>query len=94
MYKVTHVKVLKDYRLDLTFSDGNRGIADLSDLAGSGVFAIWNDYDEFRKVKIGDTGELVWSDQIDLCPDSLYLRVTGKHPEEIFPNLKREMTHA
>jgi len=94
MYRITHVKALENYRLDLTFSDGTRGTVDLSDLAGSGVFSIWSDYHEFRRVKIGDTGELIWRDQIDLCPDSLYLRVTGKRPEEIFPKLKHEMIHA
>ena len=40
------------------------------------------------KVKIGETGELIWSEQVDLCPDALYLRLTGKKPEDIFPSLK------
>lgn len=94
MYKITNVEVLEEYRISLTFSDGIQGTVDLSALAGSGVFALWNDYGEFRKVKIADTGELVWSDQVDLCPDSLYLQVTGKKPEDVFPNLKHELVHA
>ena len=94
MRKITDVRALDGYRLDLTFKDGTRGTVDVSDLAGRGVFALWNDYDEFRKVKIGDTGELIWSDRIDLCPDSLYLRVTGKKPEDIFPRLKHELVDA
>ena len=94
MYRITHAEVLEEYRLSLTFSDGVQGIVDLSSLVGSGVFALWNDYGEFRKVRIGDTGELVWSDQVDLCPDALYLQVTGKDPNDIFPGLKHEMAHA
>ena len=94
MYRITHAEVLEEYRLSLTFSDGVQGIVDLSSLVGSGVFALWNDYSEFRKVRIGDTGELVWSDQVDLCPDALYLQVTGKDPNDIFPGLKHEMAHA
>jgi len=94
MHRIVHTKALENYRLDLTFGDGTRGIIDVSDLAGNGLFALWNDYEEFRQVKIGDTGELVWSDQVDLCPDSLYLRLTGKNPEEVFPSLKRELAHA
>ena len=74
----------------LTFEDGTRGVADLHELVGSGVFALWNDYGAFQNVKIGDSGELVWSDMVDLCPDSLYLQVTGKSPEDVFPSLKRE----
>lgn len=91
MNKITHVKALEKYRLELTFGDGTHGVVDLSDLAGSGVFALWNDYAQFRQVRIGDTGELVWSDQVDLCPDSLYLRLTGKTPEDIFPSLQHEL---
>ncbi len=94
MHRIIHVKALQGYRLDVTFSDEIRGIVDLSDLVGKGVFALWNDYDQFTNVRIGDTGELVWSNQVDLCPDALYLRITGKHPEDIFPNLKGELAHA
>jgi hypothetical protein len=86
--------VRNDYRLDLTFADGVCGTVDLSDLAGRGVFALWNDYAEFQKVQIGERGELTWGNQLDLCPDSLYLRATGKNPGDIFPLLKCEPTRA
>ena len=94
MHKINNVKVLEHYQLELKFDDGTRGVVDLSDLAGDGIFSRWEDYEEFRKVKIGNTGELVWGDKIDLCPDSLYLEVTGKKPEDIFPNLKRKLVYA
>jgi len=94
MHKIVKAKPTENYRLDLTFDDGVRGIVDLSDLVGRGVFALWNDYGEFQKVGIGETGELIWSNQIDLCPDSLYLKVTGKNPKELFPALKHDLLHA
>ena len=94
MYKITKVVPLENYRLNLLFEDGTTGIVDLSNLAGRGVFALWNDYAEFRKVKIGETGEVIWSDHIDMCPDSLYLKITGKIPEDIFPALNKELIHA
>lgn len=94
MQKITDVKVLEDYKMVLTFADGTRGTVDLSRLAGKGVFAVWNDYDAFREARIGASGELEWGDQIDLCPDALYLQATGKKPEDIFPNLKQEPVHA
>ena len=90
MHKVTNAKVMRDYRLELLFDDGICGAVDLSDLVGKGVFSLWRDYREFEQARIGPLGELVWSDQIDLCPDSLYLKVTGKRPENIFPNLTCE----
>jgi len=94
MHKIVRVDVLDGYRLDLTFEDGTHGPVDLGELVGSGVFAAWNDYGVFQSVKIGDGGELVWSESVDLCPDSLYLRVTGKSLEEVFPRLKQEPIHA
>lgn len=39
-------------------------------------------------------GELVWGNDLDLCPDSLYLRLTGKKPEEVFTSLQRKAIHA
>ena len=94
MKKITKVNVLSDYRVDLAFADGTKGVVDLSDMAGRGVFDLWNDYAEFEKARIGENGELIWSDQIDLCPDALYLQVSGKKPHEIFPSLNREPADA
>jgi hypothetical protein len=85
MHKITGVKVLESYRLGLVFADGVRGIVDLSVLVGKGVFALWCDHRAFEQVRIGSLGELVWDGQIDLCPDALYLRATGKRPEDVFP---------
>ncbi len=94
MRKISIVKVLQEYRLELEFDDGICGTVDLSDLAGKGVFSLWLDYRAFEQVSIGSSGQLVWSDQIDLCPDALYLKVTGKKPEDVFPALRHETTRA
>lgn len=94
MRKIVHVEVLEGYRLTLTFDDGTAGTVDLSGLAGRGVFAYWNDRAVFAEVRIGSSGELIWGDQVDLCPDALYLKVTGKQPEDVFPGLRQEPIRA
>ncbi len=94
MRKISEVNVLPEYRLELAFDDGVRGVVDLSDLVGKGVFAIWRDRRIFAQVRIGSFGELTWGGQIDLCPDALYLKATGKNPEEVFPALRCESTYA
>jgi len=94
MHRITEVKVLANYQLHVAFNDGVCGTVDLSEMAGKGVFALWRDYRAFEQVRIGSSGELVWSDQIDLCPDALYLKVTGKKAEDVFPNLRREPIRA
>jgi len=82
------VKAFENYRLWVKYSDGVEGIVDLSDLVGKGVFALWNDYREFQKVHIGPSGEIAWSEEIDMCPDAVYLKITGKKPEDLFPKLR------
>jgi hypothetical protein len=93
MPKILGVKPLEEYRLALEFNDGVSGTVDLSELVGKGVFGLWRDPGAFERVRIGSSGELVWDDQIDLCPDALYLKVTGQKPEDVFPSL-RESAHA
>jgi hypothetical protein len=94
MRKITAVTVLEGFRLEIVFDDGVHGIVDLSDVAGKGIFAMWLDRSAFERVRIGSSGELAWGDKIDLCPDSLYLRTTGKNPQDLFPLLRREPVHA
>jgi hypothetical protein len=94
MFKPIEVKPLPGYRLWLRYTDGTSGEVDLSDFVGKGVFALWNDRSAFEQVRIGEHGEVVWSDQVDLCPDALYLQLTGKTPEDVFPNLNEMKVNA
>jgi len=45
-----------------------------------GVFAPLRDEALFRNVQIGDRGQIAWSEDLDICPDSAYLEITGKIP--------------
>jgi hypothetical protein len=94
MRKVSKVKPMQGYCVELEFDNGVRGIVDLSSLAGKGVFAFWHNPGVFEQVRIGSFGELAWGDQADLCPDSLYFKLTGKKPAEVFPALGQEPVHA
>lgn len=86
--RLIEVKPLENYRIWVKYSDGIEGVVDLSELVGKGVFAVWQDYREFQKVHIGPGGEIAWSEEIELCPDAIYLKVTGKKPEDLFPKLR------
>ena len=94
MRRVCKVEVLPAYHLGLEFDDGVTGVVDLSENVGKGVFAAWCDRLFFEQVAIGSAGELVWGEKIDLCPDALYLKLTGKQPEDLFPALRNLSTHA
>jgi len=94
MHKIKDFKVLPQYRIELTFDDGTIATVDLSYLVGKGLFSLWRNYSSFEQVRIGASGELVWNDQIDLCPDALFLKATGRKVEEVFPALRSEPAHA
>ncbi len=59
MRRISKVKVLPGYRLDLEFDDGVCGIVDLPEAVDKGVFALWRDPLAFDRVRIGSSGELV-----------------------------------
>lgn len=92
--KILAATPLPDFRLRLKFSDGTDGVVDLSDLAGIGVFQAWLQPGVFEQVTVTNYGSLNWPEDLDLCPDSLYLRATGQEPEDLFPALKHSVAHA
>ena len=94
MRKPIEVKALKNYRLRLKFSDGVEGEVDLSGFAGRGVFALWNDYSKFEQVRIGESGEVAWNEAVDMDSDALYMQITGKTVEDLFPKLRELAEHA
>ena len=94
MKKIKYVEPLDGFRLRLEYTDGVEGIVDVSHLAGRGVFAAWNDYEFFKIVRVGPNGDVRWDNDIDLCPDALYLKIAGKSPEQLFPQLRNESIDA
>ena len=88
MARPTDVKARPGFRILLRYDDGPEGEVDLSDLAGRGVFQAWNDTTFFNSVRLAAHGGIEWGSDIDICPDAMYLRLTGKSPEEIFPSLR------
>ena len=94
MVKPISVSALPNYRIKVAFSDGAEGLVDVSDLVGQGVFKAWEDEKFFATVHVGAGRQIRWNDKIELCPDAIYLKLTGKTPEDLFPSLKREPSHA
>ncbi len=83
MVRPTEIRAVGRYRIWLRYDDCTEGEIDLSDLAGRGVFAAWDNPDVFSQVRLGAHGAIEWPGDLDLCPDALYLRLTGKQPEEV-----------
>ena len=80
--------------MSLRFDDGTSGVVDLSHLAGRGVFRAWQQEGVFEQLSISSVGALQWPGDLDLCPDSLYLQMTGKSAAEVFSTLQHSLAHA
>lgn len=90
MPRVNYVRHAGEYRLELGFTDGTKGMIDLRErIAGrSGVFAPLNDTAVFAQVKVdADAGTIVWPNGVDLCPDVLHSLVTNIPIEQPKPAL-------
>lgn len=73
------VEPREGFILDLLFVDGTSGQVDLSEKMGKGVFQEISSGDDFNSVKLSEDGRSIsWKDMIDICADSLYIKVTGK----------------
>lgn len=83
MFEPVAVEALPGYRIWIRYRDGAEGEVDLSYLAGRGVFVLWNEEREFAKVHIGPGYAISWSEEVELCPDAVYLRLTGRSPEDV-----------
>jgi len=85
MARITTVKAIKPYTIWVQYNDGVEGEIDLSHLAGKGVFAAWNKTGEFEKAHLDpESGAVAWGSDLDICPDTLYLQLTGKTAAEYF----------
>jgi hypothetical protein len=80
--KITEAKAIGAYRLQVGFDNVVCGIVDLPDCAGVGVFESCLKPGLFAQVAVTNNGALAWPGDLDLCPDAIYLRLTGKSVDE------------
>lgn len=78
MIRPAEVEARDGFRLWLKYSDGVTGEVDLSHLAGKGVFEEWSNPENFKKVFIADHRVIAWTEEVELCPDAIYMELTGK----------------
>ena len=88
MIRPTNVEPREGFRIWLHYADGVAGEVDLSHLSGRGVFEAWKDRAFFESVHLSETGAIEWGADIDLCPDALYLQLTGEPIEELMPAVR------
>jgi len=71
MIEVIKAEAIEDYKLKLTFDNGETKIKDMKPYLDKGIFKKLKDINVFNNVKI-KYGTISWEDDIDMCADSLY----------------------
>lgn len=70
---VVHVRPLPDFQLEADFATGERRLFDMRPYLGYPAFSPLADPALFMKAHVA-LGTVAWTDEIDLSPDTLYLR--------------------
>jgi len=92
--KVTSTKALEKYKIFIEFNDGTEGLYDLSDVAGKGVFKIWDEDENFGKVFINkENGAISWPSEVDIDTLNAYFIINNISPEEYFQSQKKYAEH-
>lgn len=63
---------LDEYKLLLTFENGEIKMFDCAQIMDEKPFQVLKDVNYFKRAKI-DYGTLVWPNEIDIAPDTLYV---------------------
>ena len=87
-HDVTEMRILDDYKLQLTFDDGKSGVLDCKPfIEKSGVFSKLRDPEFFKSVQINrELGALTWNNEIDIAPETVYSIATGSPLPEWMEN--------
>lgn len=89
MVRIEQVRAGEGFEVFLRFTDSTEAVVDLESLLEGPVFEpLRRDREQFAAVRVDpELGTVVWPNGADLCPDVLYMRATGKRPEDLFPSL-------
>lgn len=78
MSKVSSVTALDEYRLEIVFADGVRGVVSLKDQLYGPVFEPLKDIPYFKQVRVDEFGVICWPNGADLAPDALHAELVAR----------------
>ncbi len=91
--KIISVVAIEKYKLKIWFNDGTHGVYDVTDLAGKGVFKIWDVDDHFFEVGISkESGSISWPGEIDIDTINAYCSIKGFSPDKFITNQVKRAT--
>jgi hypothetical protein len=82
MYDIIEATYVQDYEIELRFADNSVGIVDFAEYKNrKGLFESLKDINFFRNFKLDkELNTITWENGLDIAPDTLYIKATGKYP--------------
>ena len=75
LVRVVNASYVDGYRIEVSFSDGRKGVADLAETLRGPVFEKLKDKSEFRRFEVDkELDILVWENGADLAPEYIYFQ--------------------
>jgi len=79
---VTDAKYIEDYKVEVSFNNGRKGVADLTDALRGPVFEPLKNKSVFSNFTVDNELEtIVWSNGADLAPEYIYFQAFKDDPE-------------
>ena len=79
---VTNAKYIEAYKVEVSFNNGRKGIADLIDAIKGPVFEPLKNTSEFSSFTVDKELEtIVWPNGADLAPEYIYYQAFKNEPE-------------
>ncbi len=79
---ITQVKYLSDYKIEVLFNNGKKGVADLSGVLKGKIFEPLKEKTVFAQLKIDRELEtIVWPNGADLAPEFIYYQIFKDDPQ-------------
>lgn len=79
---ILNAKYIKDYKVEVSFNDGRKGIADLKEALRGPVFEPLKDKSIFSQLMVDEILETIcWPNGADLAPEYVYFKAFNKVPE-------------
>lgn len=75
--RIVSFRYCEDYKIEVTFEDGNTAIKDMEPRLNNGIFKALRDKEFFRSAKI-ENSTVTWPNGADFCPDTLYEETIGQ----------------
>jgi len=80
--RITNARYLEDYKVEVSFNDGRKGIADLADALKGSMFEPLKNKSLFSRLVVDkELDTIVWSNGADLAPEYIYFQAFKQEPE-------------